>query len=217
MDKILRKLVWFILLVPTAYLVISWKTLPASVVMHFNWKGEADRFGDKNELGLMVLALTGVSLLVYLLLLNIQRIDPKRYAKENNDRMQRLGFGMVVFIAAIQCMIIFSSIHGNLNFRLMLPALGLLFAFIGNYMPNIKPNYFAGFRLPWTLENEENWRKTHLLVGKLWFSGGLLTAVLCIFLPAKPGFIVFIGIMTIITIIPIIYSYRLFLEQKKRS
>ncbi|MDQ2752120.1 MAG: SdpI family protein, partial [Bacteroidota bacterium] len=34
---------------------------------------------------------------------------------------------------------------------------------MGNNFYNIKPNYFAGYRLPWTLESEENWRKTHHL------------------------------------------------------
>ena len=28
-------------------------------------------------------------------------------------------------------------------------------------MHSIKPNYFVGMRLPWTLESEANWRSTH--------------------------------------------------------
>ena len=60
---------------------------------------------------------------------------------------------------------------------LIFPLIGLLFAFLGNYFKTIKPNYFIGIRTPWTLENEEVWKKTHLIGGKLWFVGGLLMAL----------------------------------------
>ena len=78
----------------------------------------------------------------------------------------------------------------------------------------MKPNYFAGFRLPWTLENAENWKKTHQLSGKLWFAGGLLIAVTCLFLPSLPAMIVFFAVMMVLVVIPCVYSYRLFKKQK---
>jgi immunity protein, SdpI family len=81
-------------------------------------------------------------------------------------------------------------------------------------MHNIKPNYFAGFRLPWTLENADNWRKTHLLGGKLWFVGGLLIAVICLILPPAASMVAFYSIMTVVVIIPAVYSYRLYKKQK---
>ncbi|MDP9040747.1 MAG: SdpI family protein, partial [Bacteroidota bacterium] len=98
--------------------------------------------------------------------------------------------------------------------RFILAGAGLLFAFIGNYMHNIKPNYFAGFRLPWTLENEENWKKTHALAGKLWFVGGIFISVICLLLPPKPSIAAFYTIMIVITLIPCVYSYRLYRKQK---
>ena len=82
-------------------------------------------------------------------------------------------------------------------------------------MHSIKPNYFVGFRTPWTLENEDNWRKTHQLVGKLWVPGGILITLAALLLPAKAGFIVFICMISVITIIPGIYSYRYFKNHKQ--
>jgi uncharacterized membrane protein len=58
-------------------------------------------------------------------------------------------------------------------------------------MHSIKLNHFVGFRIPWALENEENWRKTHRLVGKIWLPGGLLVTVLCLLAPVKAGIILF--------------------------
>jgi len=217
MKKIVTAAVFAILLTPLVYLAIVWQRVPWQVTMHFNIQGKPDRFGSKDELLIMTIVLVAVSALIYLLLTNIYRIDPKKYASENKTRLKKLGMGLVVFMSALQCLIIYSSTHNNISIGLMLPGLGLFFAFIGNYMPNIKPNYFAGFRLPWTLESEDNWKKTHILVGKLWFAGGIFLAIVCLFLPAKPAFIFFISVMMIITIIPIIYSYRLFVEQKRSS
>jgi len=216
MDRILKKIVWLILVAPAIYLVLAWNKMPEKIVLHFDWKGKPDKLGTRQELLTMMIILIVTNLFIYLMLTNIYRIDPKKQAAENKTRLHRLAFGVVVFMSAVFCMILYSSSHGNIRFsmNLLLAGMGLLFAFIGNYMHNIKPNYFAGFRLPWTLENEENWKKTHALGGKLWFGGGLLLAVTCIFLPARIAMIYFFTVMGVITLIPIVYSYRLYKKQK---
>ncbi|MBC7873500.1 MAG: SdpI family protein, partial [Ferruginibacter sp.] len=81
-------------------------------------------------------------------------------------------------------------------------------------MHNIKPNYFAGFRIKWTLNNEENWKKTHLLGGKLWFVGGLLLAIVCLFSRENVVIFIFMFVTLVITIIPFIYSYGIYKKQK---
>lgn len=45
--------------------------------------------------------------------------------------------------------------------------MGVVMIVIGNYLPKTHRNYIIGIRLPWTLENDENWRKTHRLAGKI--------------------------------------------------
>jgi len=219
MDAFLKRIVWLIIIIPAAYLAFVWKGLPEKVAMHFDLKGNVDRLGSKNELITMVILLTCMNAVVYLLLSNVYRIDPKRYAAENKGRLQRIGFGVCVLLSTILCLIIYSSDHGNLSFKtnFILSGVGILFAFIGNYMHNIKPNYFAGFRLPWTLENEENWRKTHLLGGKLCFMGGIFIAVICLVLPTVAALAVFFSVMITITVIPVVYSYRLYKKQKSLS
>jgi uncharacterized membrane protein len=91
-----------------------------------------------------------------------------------------------------------------------------MIAALGNYMYNIKPNYFAGFRLPWTLESEENWKYTHRLAGRMWFAGGLLLTVLAFFLSEKAGFNVLMIITAIIVVVPTVYSYRFYKQNLNR-
>jgi uncharacterized membrane protein len=49
----------------------------------------------------------------------------------------------------------------------------VLFIAMGNYFKVIQPNYFIGIKTPWTLENKEVWKLTHILkVGKPLSLGG---------------------------------------------
>jgi uncharacterized membrane protein len=212
MNKYFKWLIWPVGLVPGIYLAATWKSLPEQVAMHFDLHGDPDRYGSKTELLLVVALLCLVSVGTYFLLSNIYKIDPKRYAAENKDRLQRMGFAVGIFISAICCVIIYSTLKGSVEFgmRYIFAGVGLLFCLMGNYMHNIKPNYFAGFRLPWTLNDEENWRKTHLLGGKLWFGGGLVIAVLCPLLPETVSLVFFFIVMMILVFIPIVYSYRFY-------
>ncbi|MBI3139409.1 MAG: SdpI family protein [Sphingobacteriales bacterium] len=219
MNKILNRLLPLVILIPGVFLALYWNRLPAEVPLHFDINGNPDRLGSKNELLVMVITLSAASLLVYLLVINIYRIDPKKYAAENKLRLQRIGFSLAVFLSALTCFIIYSVSRGGSRFdlNLVLSGVGLLFAVIGNYLPNLKPNYFAGMRLPWTLENPENWRKTHALAGKLWFAGGLLLAISCIFLSAKAAMIFFFAVMLVLVLIPCVYSYRYYRQQKNNN
>ncbi len=208
----MKKIVWLFIIAPAVYLAIAWNTLPETIAMHFNIKGDIDRYGGKNELATMILILTAVNAVVYLLFPQVYKIDPKRYAPENKGRLFRIAFAVAVFTAAVLCLIIYSSIHGNIKFsmRFILAGVGLMLAVVGNYIYNIKPNYFAGIRLPWTLNNDENWKRTHLLGGKLLFGGGLLIAVICLFASFIFSMITLFVILSTVILITCIYSYRLY-------
>ncbi|MEO6613564.1 MAG: SdpI family protein [Chitinophagaceae bacterium] len=216
MKNILTKLIWPVAIAPAIYLALVWNRLPGRIAMHFNLRGNPDRFGNKQELILLTVVFIVINLLVYFLLTNIHRLDPKRYAADNKERLRRIAFAVSVFMSAILFAIIYSSISGSTKpmMGFIFSGVGLLFAIIGNYLPNLKPNYFAGLRLPWTLEDPDNWKKTHALAGKLWFAGGLLLAIICLFTPPVVSIVIFFIVMAVIVIIPCIFSYRLFKQRK---
>ncbi len=219
MNLFLRRIVWPIMLVPAIYLAVLWKQIPQTVPMHFDLKGTIDRYGTKHELLILVLSLTLGNAVVYLIVTNIYKIDPKKYAAQNKERMQRMAFSVSLYLSAVWIMLIYEIAHNNtsMTMKFVFVAMGLLFALLGNNMYNIKPNYFAGLRLPWTLENEENWRKTHQVAGRLWFFGGIFFAVIVLFLnPVWAGYIA-IAILTVLVLIPIFYSYNLYRNQTKKT
>lgn len=209
-KKLTTAVAILISLLPLAYLGFIWNSLPDIVPVHFGIDMKPDKMGNKSELWLIAAIMVVVSMFVYFLLMNINRIDPKRKDAGESSSFHKLAFGTVVFVSALNCLIITSAKDGTVMKNLIFPLLGLMFAFIGNYMVNIKPNYFAGIRLPWTLSSDENWRKTHHLGGKLWFAGGMLIAIVSLFLPGTQAFVFFISVVVIMVIIPLVYSYRLF-------
>lgn len=219
MNKFLNRIVWLIMAIPAVYLALVWKKLPEKIALHFDLKGEADRMGSKTELLTAACVMIGMGLIVYLIITNIYRIDPKKYAAENKSRLQRIAFATVVFLSAILCLIIYSASSNSLHIKtgLIFSVTGLFLAIIGNYLPNLKPNYFAGLRLPWTLEDPDNWKKTHSLAGRLWFAGGLIMAVVCLFLPSVAAIVVFFTGITLLVLLPCVYSYRLFRAKKNIS
>jgi uncharacterized membrane protein len=179
----------------------------------FTWN--VDRYGDKSEFLATDWILMGVSAFVYLLLKFIAYIDPKKQVKFGEATFQKLGLGIVILLSALNIAIIFATAHRGFQIdKLILPLLGLMFVFIGNIMNSIKPNYFAGFRTPWALENEDNWRATHRLVGKIWFVGGIVITIATLLLPPEPATVVMLCLVGIMTVVPFVYSYLYFKNHK---
>lgn len=198
-------------LLPVAYVAYIYSSLPVSVPVHFGIDGNPDRYGSRGEFIGTQAILMSTSVFVYLLLKFLPAIDPKKMVKYGEATFQKMALGLVLFLSALTIAIAFSTLsHSFKIHRLILPIIGLLLAFMGNIMHSIKPNYFFGLRTPWTLEDNETWRATHRVAGKLWFIGGIILTIAVLLLPAKAGFIVFMSMVSVLVLIPYIYSYIYF-------
>jgi uncharacterized membrane protein len=207
-----------IALLPLAYLAYEYDKMPAIVPVHFGADGQPNRYGSKNELFFTGGLLAGVSILLYLLMKYLPSIDPKKQVKYGEKRFQQLGMGLTIFMAALNICIVISAISKGFHTdKLIISVTGLLFIFLGNMMYNIKPNYFAGVRTPWTLENEDNWRATHRLAGKVWVAGGIIITVERLALPSATGTYIFLGCVAVMALVPIIYSYIYFKKHQQKN
>lgn len=200
-----------VLAIPFGYAAYIYPSLPNTIPIHFNIKGEADGFSEKSSifLGPGILSIAG--LITFFLLTNIKHFDPKKFKSEDDGMFKKFALFMVAFMSIMGIIIVYSATNNSINItKLLLPFLGLVFACIGWYLPKLHQNYFAGFKLPWTLENVDNWEATHQLAGKIWLYGGLFQTVAAATLPSKLAFICFITIVAIMVIIPSVFSYRMF-------
>ena len=207
-------LIILISLLPVLYLALKWQEIPAIVPMHFNSAFEPDSFGDKSSLFYSILGLSCLSVFMYLLLTNISKIDPKRYGYVKSTVFSILGTGLSLFLTALNFVIIATCISQHTAMKqALIPLLGLLFVFLGVVMPSLKPNYFAGIRLPWTLSSNYNWHQTHKLAGWAWAISGILMVILSLLLPLSVGVYVLMSFMPILVGVPVVYSFLLFRKE----
>lgn len=204
-----------IVLLPFVYLAIIWNKLPQKVPVHWNIRGEVDRYGEKTE---MILIPVLLPLLVYLIFLVVPKIDPKNKLNKMGNKLHSLKFVLTTLMSGLALFLIFSAQHQNFtNPNLIFVFVGLMYLVFGNYFKTIKANYFIGIRTPWTLESETVWKETHRLAGKLWLAGGLLVIISALFLDDKMNVLTFFIITGIITLVPAVYSYFIFKKENKAA
>ncbi|APX99397.1 SdpI family protein [Lacinutrix venerupis] len=204
-----------IILIPFIYLAFIWNVLPEQVPIHWNANGEIDGWGSKATLLIIPFILP---VLIYVILSLVPKIDPKQKIEATSKKFYNIKLLLTLFMSVLALFILYSSKSQSFtNPNIIIMLIGLLYVILGNYMKTIKTNYFIGIRTPWTLENDIVWKKTHKLAGKYWFIGGLLVILLGFILEPKPNMVSFIIITTIITIIPVVYSYVIFKQLKQTS
>lgn len=217
-SKIFSHLFPFMMMsIPWIYLGMIWNRLPQVIPTHFGLEGTPDAFGSKNELLVIPLIFSILGILVYYLLLNIHKIDPKKkYNSTTASVLSKLAVAVVLLMTIIPLLIFFWTLKGKVEgLSILFCSISLLFTYMGNLFHSIKPNYFVGFRLPWTLENEENWRKTHQLASKFWFFGGIFLALVSILFEEMVLFIIFMSTLMIMILVPVFYSYNIYRRSQK--
>ncbi len=202
----------FLVLVSAGLAFWSYPYLPGKVPMHWNINGEVDSYQQKEQ------AVWFMPLLVALMWGMFQvlpKLDPKRknyvFFATEWEIMQLALLGFMVYMQAI---IVYAALNpGTDSGRLMFLGMGGLFVTIGKLMPKIKPNFFVGIKLPWTLASEDNWKKTHELGGMCFLAAGIL------FLIGAMGGVVparlFLAILLLMVAMPMGYSFWLFKRAKK--
>lgn len=196
---------------------ILYPGLPETVPVHFDAEGVANKFRPKSSIWVPVSILSLVGLGVYFLVSNLHKIDPKKSAGFSAETHKSISIVIVLFLSFINTSLVLLTTATIKNFgihKMLLPAVGILISLMGYFMRNIKPNYFIGLRLPWTLEDEDNWSATHQMAAKLWTPAGLLMAVSSIVFPFMTAFIITMSITLVIVTIPAMYSYRYFKNKK---
>jgi uncharacterized membrane protein len=193
---------------------ISYPHLPEQIAIHWNYKGEPNRFVDKSYGAFLI---PGIMVVLYIFRIILPKIDPK---KNNYPRFEGtyswIMTGILLFFFLFQVVKIIGDL-GIINSKYVIPELiGLLFIFIGNLSPKFKPNYFIGIRTPWTLANEDVWKKTHRFGGKVFVILGLLQ----LFVPIIPSVIqeyYVLGSIMISLALIILSSYYFFIKVSKRG
>ena len=179
-----------------------WNTLPEQVPSHWDVNGEIDGWSSKP---FFVFGLPCIMLAAQWLCVLGTAADPKK--ANHSDKVLHLVLWIIpVLSIVLSAMTYMITLGHSVRVEVIMPLIiGLVFTIIGNYLPKCKQSYTVGIKIPWTLNSEENWNRTHRFAGRLWLLCGLgimLTAFI-------GGFWVFLPIVLVMVLAPCIYSYLL--------
>jgi uncharacterized membrane protein len=187
--------------------IIVYPRMPDPMASHWDANGQVNGY-ISTFWGVFLLPLMTLGL--FLLFLAIPNIDP---LKANIAQFRGIYNLFIVLFLGYMLYIYALTLAWNLGYNnfdmteAILPAVSLLFIFLGVLMGRAKRNFFIGIRTPWTLSSDTVWAKTHQLGSKLFVGAGILT-LLAIPL-GKNGFWLLIAVILIAALVPIVYSYVL--------
>ncbi|WP_339251279.1 SdpI family protein [Paenibacillus sp. FSL P2-0136] len=187
------------------YALVNYDRLPDQLPAQFSLTGKVNTYWSK---GSVIALFSFIGLIFPLAIQFIRNIDPKG---ENYNKFQgAYKMGRLTIAVICDAALVLSVSYGlDEHFaaaKWATVSVGLLLAVIGNFLPQIRDNYFTGIRTPWTLHNPAVWRRTHRFSGRMWVSGGLLIA-LAAFMPVMLSISMIITALVIMIIVPIVYSW----------
>lgn len=176
---------------------------PETVPLHYNLKGEADRFGNKYEYFIIPLfnSLLGAFFMLY----------AKKQGKKGEPVNERIllyaGICTTLFFSALGFFFILIAINYSPDaaaavnvdiLKFVSIAIGILFVLIGNIMPKMRRNSLFGLRTKWSMANDSVWQKSQRFAG--------ISSVVCglVLIIAAP-FISFIRNLLLMTAVPVVW------------
>lgn len=170
-----------------------YSSMPEGMVSHWNGRREVDGFMAKTW---GVFFLPVVILGVFLLLLLIPHIAVyKKNIADFTPYYVNLRLLFVLFLAGVYATTLLWNLGNTFNLGYyIIPALSVLFYYIGHTLKYLKRNYFIGVRTPWTLSSDIVWGKTHSLASKV-FKVAAVVMLAGLLAPAKIVWFVLVPVL----------------------
>lgn len=188
---------------------------PARVATHWGFNGEPNGWSGSLFAAFF---LPIINLAMYLLLLFVPLLDPKKDRYAEFSRAYHIFKAMIVAILTFLYFLVgFNGLGYNAPVGTITPILiGVMFIVIGNYFAKFKSNWTIGMRNMWTLSSEIVWNKTNRLAGKLFILGGLIIMLMPLWPDAWRAPLL-IAIVAGLVLAPNIYSYFIYKAEKLRN
>lgn len=183
--------------------LLFYKKMPETLPTHWGFNNKIDGYSSK-----FTTLITTPLLLIFLNIFSCFMLDNDPKNKDKNNFVITIGKATIPLVMLITFVIsVFYGLGKEINVMVIISIfVGFLLILIGNYLPKTKRNYTVGIKLPWTLNSDENWNKTHRLAGYFFILGGIFF-LLTPFIGNE--YLIFLTFM-IIVIIPAIYSFYLY-------
>ena len=193
--------------------LLLWKQLPDTMTTHWGGDGVADGTAGK---AFVVFGIPAMMAVFNVLCCLVTNLDPKQ--AQQNPKAMAIVFWVMPIISMGSCGVMYAIALGKaMNAVILLPlVMGVMFLFIGNYMPKIKQNSTLGIKIYWTLHNEENWNKTHRLAGKVSMVAGVVVLISAL-LSTKWMILTLLLSTLAMVLVPMGYSYWIYKNHKAQG
>lgn len=184
--------------------VLAAPEMPAQMAIHWNGAGEVDGHAAKGYALALFPALSAVLLAVFAAL---PRVDP---LGENVAAFREQYDTLVVLVVAFLTYVHLLVIGANAGYafemiQALAPGIGALFYYVGVLSEHAERNWFIGIRTPWTLSDDDVWKRTHEHVAPLFKLAGVVAA-LAVFVPAYAELVIVVPVAAI-ALYATVYSY----------
>lgn len=195
-----------VMLLPLVAGAVLWNKLPEQLATHFDASGTPDSYSSR---GFAVFGIPALLILFqWMCAFGCLKFDPKA------ENLEGKVMGLVLWICPVISIVMSVIVLGNgLGYKIaaevIAPLLiGVIMVIIGNWLPKCKQTYTLGIKLPWTLNDEENWNRTHRFAGPVWVVCGVIVAVGAL---VGGAFLwVMLAALVVMIAAPVTYSYLLF-------
>jgi immunity protein, SdpI family len=194
--------------------VLLWNRLPDLMASHWGANDQVNGYMTKFW-GVFLMPLITLGMLGLFLI--IPSIDP---LKANIAQFREVFNLFIMLIVAFMLYIYILSLRWNLGHtdfdmsKAMLPAVGILFFFVGYLLRKAKRNFFIGIRTPWTLSSDKVWDETHRLGSVLFMVSGALAFIGSFFGGMLAFWFLFVPLIGS-TLVTLVYSYVLYQQEIK--
>lgn len=195
-------------LLPIIYGSYFYNKLPDAIPTHFDFSGNVNGYTNKNIFVFVLPILLSISFLCYII-----RLDSKNKDK-NTKIMNIMLFILPVLFNIIFILILFNALGYGFNKSFANIFIGIFFITTGNYLPKFSQNNTIGIRIPWTMNDEENWYKTHRFASKLYIILGVLFIFSKFIQNDDIRFYITIMLFSIFIFLPLVYSYIIYKNKK---
>jgi len=200
-------------LMPVVIGLFLYDRLPEQIPSHFGLNGEVNQYSSKNFtvffIGFFLFAM-------HLFCLFITLHDPKN--RNISNKVLHLILWICPFVAFYLSFIVYGYALG-VKFdiaKVSLLFVGIIFLVMGNYLPKCRQNYTIGIKCAWTLNDKENWDRTHRFSSYVFVCAGLLMMG-SVFLKTDilPYFV--FAVVFVVSFLPFLYSYLFYRKKLKKE
>ena len=229
----MKKAIWIRALIAVIGTAAVLPFLPETVPVHFDAAWNPDRWGSRWEL----LLLPAILLILAAAWKPLLKVFEKKAAEAEDDKLRAsaetnikaigiAGVSLAAVLTLVQAWLLYQVYRaasggetaGTALDRLPFFLLGLVFIVLGNIMPKTRRNGVIGFRVVWSLYNDETWRRTHRFGGCAMVATGILVVLAAALVsPPLAVTVVLLILITASILVTLTYAHKVYTEEKERS